>query len=72
MTVKDIVLDAMHKFYTDENHSEPPEEIMSAYMIGACLADEIYHIGYRKGLSDAQIGGVSQIQNDMERSVEKR
>ena len=57
MTVKEIVLDAMCECYTKENHSEPPAEIMNAYMIGACLADEIYHIGYGKGFSDAQIGG---------------
>lgn len=57
MTVKELVLQKMCELYEDQMHCKPSQKILTAYEIGAIIADVTYGIGYRKGLSDAQIGG---------------
>ena len=60
MTVKEIVFEKLCEFYREEYSCNPTYDVQRTYFISASIADEMYHIGYQKGLFDTQIGrGIS-------------
>ena len=57
MTVKELVFRKLCEFYREEHGCNPTYDVQRTYFVSVSIADEMYHIGCQKGLSDAQIRG---------------